>query len=502
MWDNLLELTHLNSSKGSRITSLVDRCSSGKQKSLSLYQQLLQGKLHQSRFNQLHQNDQSSSDLQVLQEELIHTYFFSNLERSGFNDRKSAEVECWKNWVAVKMLFGKSAMVFPQKTCLKILKQADRYGFHKLIIEIAKQLRLYYGAQLGDSKRFKKYDELIRQHRKKHQQAKKTGRQLNFLKLSYLLNGKGKQEVLAQTKHTLKELSAVTEEERSFSFGYNQHLIMLVKHTLEKDLPALDLTCKEAIKFTSKTLKHHQGNEDRIFHLASAFTFMKQGDFANGIKAMKKMDSLEKKGTPLWFENMGFKFIMAIHTGQYHRALVLLKEVRSQSKFKLLRPEKVAKWMIFESYLNLLEETGRSDVNLKLSANKGHLGLSKSDILNLDPEGPIAVHQNIIAAVRMALHQDKEGIKKVSQALKASLCSLREKGYFRLAAFSEFLCQTLNKNITSDQLKEKYHTFKENWNLWPFLPDIQQRIYEEIVPFDLLEVLLQEKMGQSQMPAN
>jgi hypothetical protein len=127
MWDSLLELTHLNSSKGSRISSLMERSSSDKEHYAPLYHQLLNGKLDKPTFDQMIQDDPSSATLPSLQEEMINTYFFSNLEQSGFNDRKSAEVECWKNWVAVKMLFGKSAMVFPQKTCLKILKQAERF---------------------------------------------------------------------------------------------------------------------------------------------------------------------------------------------------------------------------------------------------------------------------------------------------------------------------------------------------------------------------------------
>lgn len=502
MWDNLLELTHLNSSKGSRISALIERSSEGQKQNLHLYQQLLQGKFHKSDFDDLTQDDAASYELDSLHEELIHNYFFSNLERSGFNDRKSAEVECWKNWVAVKMLFGKSAMVFPQKTCLKILKQADRYGFHKLIIEVAKQLRLYYGAQLGDSKRFKKYDALIKLHRKKYQRAKQAARQLNVLKLSYLLKNKTESALVALSQNVLDDLSSVPKEEQSFSFGYHKYLLELAKHSLQKNIDVLNQTCREAIQFTTKALRRHQGNENRIFYLVSAFGLMRKGDFSGAMSAVSKTHHQEKKGSPVWVENMAFKFVLAVNAGQINRASAILNEVKSQSKFKLLLPEKMMVWMTFENYLQLLADLKKIDRRQLPTLPKGHLGMSKEEIFESDPEGLWATHHHIIEMTRMAIRQDKEGVRKYAAILKASQCSLREKGHFRLAAFSEFLAVVVNPQSSAGQLKKMYINNKPIWNSWPFLPDVQQRIFEEIIPFDQLIEFLQENNCSPQVLPN
>ena len=73
MWDSLLELTHLNSSKGSRISSLMERSSSDKEHYAPLYHQLLNGKLDKPTFDQMIQDDPSSATLPSLQEEMINT---------------------------------------------------------------------------------------------------------------------------------------------------------------------------------------------------------------------------------------------------------------------------------------------------------------------------------------------------------------------------------------------------------------------------------------------
>lgn len=502
MWENLIELTHLNSPKGSRVTSLIEGRPSGKDRLVPLYRQLLNGKLDKPTFDQLTQNDTTASAVSILQEELIHTYFFSNLERSGFNDRKSAEVECWKNWVAVKMLFGKSAMVFPQKACLKILKQAERYGFHKLIIEVAKQLRLYYGAQLGDSKRFKKYDDLIRLHKRKYLRVKKISRDLNALKLSLLLRSKNKKEILSGSNQVLKEASRVPESEQSFAFGYKKYLIMLIRDALLADLTATIQSCREAIQFTAKTLKKRQGNEDRIFHLVLAFSYMRQGDFSKASQVVDKLNSQEKKGTPLWFDNMAFKTAIALQAGHPVQAVTVLKEVKGQSKFKLLLPQVMEIWICFERYLDLLAEFGHLKAKLLPSPLRGQLGLTREEMVELEPESLFATHQYIIEAIKMDKLQDRERIKKVSSNLKAGLCTLREKGFYRIAAFAEFLSQSILSKESEYEIKEAYRAGRASWNDWPLFPDIQKRIFEEIIPFDRILEMLQEKKNLAQASNN
>jgi tetratricopeptide (TPR) repeat protein len=345
---------------------------------------------------------------------------------------------------------------------------------------------LYYGAQLGDSKRFKKYDDLIRLTKKKHLRAQKINSQLNILKLSFLLGKKSKAEILAEVNEIKKEWPEVPQEEQSYAFVYHQYQTRLLGESLQEDLTAVQQTCREAIQFITKYLKGRKGNEDRVFHLVAAFCLMKQGDFSAAIKEVEKTHKLEKKGSPLWFENMAFKIVIAIYTGHWDKAADLLKEVKSQSKFKLLLPKKMEVWMTLESYLNLMGDHGEVDKTLLSAPVKVHLGLSKEETLYHHSEGLYNTHHDIIEAIRVVAQQDQEGIKRASANLKASLGILREKGYFRLAAFAEFLSNVIQKKPTEIDWKEAGSAGDATWNAWPLLLDIQHRAFEEIVPFDRL----------------
>lgn len=488
MWDNLMELTQLNSAKGNRIKAVLEFNPDRSGPAMEFYHLLLQGKLSASFFDKKKREGQGAAFFNELKEELVNTYFFSSLERSGFQDRQNAEVECWKNWVAVKMLFGKSAMIFPQKTCLKILKQAERYDFHKITIEVAKQLRLYYGAQLGDDKRFKKYDELIKVTHEKHKWEKLAKRKLNQLKVFFLKGKLTEDQLMAELEKTLEELKEVPDSERSFGFEYYLGLVQLMSLGQQNDLAGIRRHCKKVVGRLCKKYHGRQGNADRVFYLAQAYACLLQGQHEEAAEILGELEGQEKKGSPAWFDMMGLKMVAVFHSKQFDRALLLFMEVKTHNKYPLLPPAKAALWKLFGKAFQLLEQFEE---------------LTHTEPSNPSPEQAWRTErqwesrqltceaQSIIFSLILGMHQNnEEEVKRHIGRLKKTLMPLEENGYQQLAAFSRFLINSFREGISPDTLRSQAEFMRSAWKAWPFLYNTEYSFFQTVLPFEYLQEVL------------
>ncbi len=494
MWDNLIELVHLNSSKSSRITALIEFFNQeDAEQSVDLYQRLQKGKLGRDEFDHLLKDGASSQALGKLDEQFIRTYFFSNLERSGFNDYHSAEVECWKNWVAVRLLFGRSAMIFPQKTCLKILKQADRFGFHRLSIDIAKQLRLYYGAQLGDVKRFKKYDDLIVQEKQKLYWVKKASQALKQARLS-LLRSEAVVDIDTQLAEVIKQLEKAPSTQHSFQLGYHIFLLRIQRSLLTRQWAECADLCKEAAAYCSKKLNRSKGSIDHFFLLLHVFSLMKEKKFSKAGELLKKIERFEKKGAPLWFDNQRYAFILALHQKDYEQAAAVLDQVRGHSKFRILHPIKAACWLLFERCLLFLQEIKAMPLSDNLSLTESHLGLSRTEVLNAGPL-PLSAHEHLLSLMSALAKGRLEKAGKLASDSAKEISGLKNRGYLRLAAMIEFLT---NSTLKASKGSIEQGSIPESLEDYPLIASINHCFFEELLPFEFLFGQLKKQGPQSQ----
>ena len=71
-----------------------------------------------------------------LKDRLVSALFVIDLNQSSYTDRQKAYYECYKEWAAVKILFGKNARNAAVRMALKIYKVSRHYEFTELNVDI------------------------------------------------------------------------------------------------------------------------------------------------------------------------------------------------------------------------------------------------------------------------------------------------------------------------------------------------------------------------------
>ena len=80
--------------------------------------------------------------------------FMLDASAPSYNERKKAYYESYKDWAAAKILLGKNATFSGIRLSHKILRQAKKYEFTELILDISRTLRIHYGSKEGDVKKY------------------------------------------------------------------------------------------------------------------------------------------------------------------------------------------------------------------------------------------------------------------------------------------------------------------------------------------------------------
>ncbi|MEM6377914.1 MAG: hypothetical protein AAF705_06860, partial [Bacteroidota bacterium] len=74
--------------------------------------------------------------------------------KDQFDDISKAYYKCWKNYAAAKVLAGRSAIACAYPLLEKILKQALKFEFAELIVNTTRLLRMHYGTNDFNIKKF------------------------------------------------------------------------------------------------------------------------------------------------------------------------------------------------------------------------------------------------------------------------------------------------------------------------------------------------------------
>ncbi|MEL6944254.1 MAG: hypothetical protein AAFO82_16455, partial [Bacteroidota bacterium] len=187
-----------------------------------------------------------------LKNRLINTVFFIDVKQPSYNQRQKAYYECYKDWAAVKILTGKHARLSAVNISHKILKQAKKYEFTELTLDIARFLRLHYGTREGNLKKYKYYNDLFEQNEQlwikenlaEHLYVDLVTRYVNSKATQSEIHEKA-QEVFAQIEHSLEEYD-------SYRLQFCAFLIKNLISVSINDYEQTVSTCDEAIEMFKK----------------------------------------------------------------------------------------------------------------------------------------------------------------------------------------------------------------------------------------------------------
>ena len=93
-------------------------------------------------------------------ERLLNTIFFIDLNDTALSDRQKAGTVLMKEWAAVSLLLGRSLHHSGMELGEHLIREALRYDFIEIALDLISKIKGIYSAQIGDKKKYEYYNKL------------------------------------------------------------------------------------------------------------------------------------------------------------------------------------------------------------------------------------------------------------------------------------------------------------------------------------------------------
>ena len=427
-----------------------------------------------------------------LRRRLINSLFFIDVKQPYYADRQRAYYESYREWAAAKILMGKNARKAGIALCHKILKEAKKYEFNDLVMDITRTLRLHYGYSQGNAKKFEYFHEMYQEYEKIYLEENKAEELYVKLIIKYVNNRAQKDEVHQKALEYYRELEPILARNQSYRAHLYGNLIRFAAFTSVNDYDATIKACHETIEaFRAKPYLAKVPLQICYFQLLVCYTQIKQ--FEKGKEAAELcLDQLEE-GNFNWFAYHQNYFFLSMHTKNYAEAYRILSKVKRHKRYKFLPSNTQEVWKIFEAYMHYLISIGKLDLSevdpkpRKFSVNRF---LNDTPIFSKDKRGlniPI-----LIAQILFLIHQKKYDmvIDRIDAIERYCTRYLRKDDTFRSNCFIKMLLQIPVSGFHKNGVQRRANRYYKELLANPL--ELSSQSHDiEIIPYeDLWELAL------------
>ncbi|MFN7119175.1 MAG: hypothetical protein ACK4TA_20420 [Saprospiraceae bacterium] len=424
---------------------------------------------------------------------LVNALFLIDVKQPSYNQRQRAYQESYKNWAAVRLLFGKNARTAGVYLAEKVLKYGESFEFTNLCLEVCRTLRLHYGAMVGDEKQYQVYNEKFHFYRELDYAESTAEAYYCELVIRHVKSRALKKNIPTLAQQYYNDLKPGLEKWESHDLHLYANLIKLIIYTSVNNYQKAIQVCEEAILFfEKKTFDARVPLQAFYYQQAICYIQLRQLNkqlFSNA-KALKFLD----EGTYNWYKFQETYVILGLHTQHYQWAYEIFSKAYQHKRFQFLPPDQQEYWKILEQYLHYLFLNNKIKINhQEASFSRLRLGrfLNQTPIFSKDKKGlniPILIIQILFLVQQNRRSQTTDRIDAIE---KYSERYLHNEYTIRSYFFIKMLL-ALPKN--------QFHPVAVQRKAQPYFDQLRKRSLEvssqyfqvEIIPFeDLWEMVIQ-----------
>jgi len=293
-----------------------------------------------------------------LKDRLVNALFVIDLNQSSYTDRQRAFYECYKEWAAAKILFGKNARNAAVRMALKIYKVSRHYEFTELNVDICHTLRLYYGTIEGDYARFQKHTEELRYLEALWLAENQSEDYYLELSIGAVHQKAAKTDNRSQAEQYLEQLAPSLEKFDSYQLHLCARLIEAGIYSSVNDYEALIGVCDRAIGFFEK--KAYTASVPlQVFHYQKAICAIQLDRIDEAAHCLVESQQYAEEGSFNWFKAHELSLMILLRQKRYGPAVDLLSTVMGHPAFEDLPENVQAIWKTSEAYLDFLLQIGK-----------------------------------------------------------------------------------------------------------------------------------------------
>jgi hypothetical protein len=433
-----------------------------------------------------------------LKRKLINKSFFIDTNSPRFNSYQKAHQSCHRDWASIKILLAREGRSAGIELAEKLFKQASKFEFTEILLDISRVLRRHYGTVIGDHKKFEFYKKSAKQFLAIQQAEFDLEDFYESVILKYHNQKEAKINIYKLVQEKEKHFSEVIQKYDSYKLHYYYYLVLVIKYMSIHDYKKTIKVCEQGINFIeNKPFQTKTSKATFLYQQLACYTQLKK--YTEGNEIAKRCIQIKAKGTYSWFKALELNFILCLHTKKYPAAIDVFNQATQHSRFHFLNKNRKEIWLIFEAYLHYLINIKKVKLNLeeKTLLKKFRLGKFLNDVpeFSKDKRGmniPILIFQIIYKLSS----KDYDGIIERTEAIeKYSSRYLKKDDNYRSNCFSKMLLTIPKGNFHKVGIIR--HTDKLYKNLLSVPLSVSRQAYEvEIIPYENLWEYVLENLNK------
>ena len=411
---------------------------------------------------------------QRLKKKLLNTIYFFDLNNSYNSKTEIAFYECYKNWTTLKLLALKGTL---RITSYKLAERT-------LII-------LYHSVATRNLVKFKKYNSILEEQTNLFNAELIAEKYFASLTIQITnLRGSNKDELIERCDSYIEHLHELKNQYNSYRFYRHSYYVLSLSYEVKGDYQNIINLSEEAISyFESKSFSTPEAIFSVKLQIIIAKIPLKQ--YKDAILLAEENMNILNRNHYNWFVNQYYYIILCIHAKEYTKAFELTNLVKSQKSFKTLYNHLKQNFLVFDAYLNFLNERNKINADQEIKSFRIYKFLNDVPNFTKDKAGlNIAI---LIVHTLFLLHLKKYNqiIDRVESLNQYCYRYLRKDDTFRSNCFIKMLLQIPKADFNRIRTERYAEKYVEKLNSVPLSVSTQSAEVEFFPYEDLWEITLE-----------
>jgi tetratricopeptide (TPR) repeat protein len=425
----------------------------------------------------------------ALHRRLLNTLFFVDVNQPGFTEVLKAYYTCQKDYAALKILMGRSAHKTALPLAEKILRNALKYEFTDLTVNVLRELRPLYVSMKANRKKLDYCNSKLSEHIDILQAELQAEEYYHNLAIHFVKSKATIIELGKIARKYAKELEPMLSKFSSHRFLLLAYSVFSLRYEVINDYRNTLKVCEEAVRLFEKKGELVPKTNVLQFLRKTASCHIQLGNYEKGERVLLRCLKGEEVGKTNWYTTCERYLILLLHSRQYQKSFKIFLEAFYHPGLKRISPAFQERWKLYEAFIHYFIATGVIEPGLKEGARLGKFKLRK--FLNDMPEfskdkrgGNITI---LILQILFLLQTNRydDAIPRLEALNAYSYRYLRKNDTFRSNCFIHMLSQVPQSYFNKKAVSRKARKYVDKLKEMP-LAEARQSGELEPVPYEHL----------------